>query len=103
MTDEAKHQPAWDAATGGRTVTHPDTLNQSNSAGIVGRLRDYSVRERPLRDEAADTIEGLLEALRNARENMYRLHTEGMGFKPKQADGLIKATGIDAEIAKATQ
>jgi hypothetical protein len=30
---------------------------------ICERLRDYMVREKPLRDEAADTIEALVEAL----------------------------------------
>lgn len=38
----------------------PDTREK---LPICERLRDYMVREKPLRDEAADTIEALYEAL----------------------------------------
>jgi len=51
-------------------MTHPATLNQSNSAGIVQRLREVQIVDigddylvNPDGPEAADTIEELLKAL----------------------------------------
>jgi hypothetical protein len=56
---------------------NPDTREK---LPICERLRDYMVREKPLRNEAADTIEALATALTNLRGLfVHALETPGYG------------------------
>ena len=65
------------------------------SAPIVERLRDYSVCERPLRDEAADTITDLLAALKRISRSYENQNINHVDFR-------VNAKNIaDAAIAKA--
>lgn len=45
---------------------------------IVEMLRDYSVREKPLRNEAADTIERLVESLEPFADNAE--YVDALGY-----------------------